>query len=873
MAITPVQSYNENTKSAPKYKSYLEVKGGIQTSNNVKPLPAQGHLVHDTLISVPKYFIKDIAYDIHSVKEALKGNANDHQAGRLNDVGLKLGGIGIATYLASRTTNPVARIMEYAGLGAFLTAMAVWPKIAINTPSELVHGFDIGKEYIDDQGRKKSVFQDSNYIPFDMYRGEYPDEDLDLIGDRLGIPRDIQNRHDLIREQMRKIATQNNTLWMLTAGLATPVLSALMCYGIEKAVSPAVESFRDMRYHSKISHALKTTENMASEVSQISSNKLEKDVAKLLEGYKGRELPKAEFDKLIQIITKDLDANTSDGIKEDLTKLLSNERVGVKSFVMGEGDTENLINTIKSNIPNRNKAVLEKVFVPSKEELSSIINRVNSNSGELTEVQLKAFKDELRTLFDKKIESEPKMAEFLKGFESDLIENISKNIQTKKSSFVSENSIKEISDFARVIGDFKKNQVLLDKCKSFKTEYTTETVIARSFNDFEKALLKSLDIKFKDLKQMRESEEFTKEILNDRLTKLAQDDAKYEKAVKRLTKIMQDMEVKLHGKSEDASHIKDLITAIENNYNNTAKRLNSIGGGKFSSTIGKLVKEDVSTLENTLKTRQDIFDLLDGTQENKWKDFNFWADENAPKRNLYARENAKGAGSSKNLEISRIIERYQGSKSAMNRFLHLLDVFKRPEAQGEYNKYVDRLGKDALMGASSSQHTLKLHTINNPSLYKDIMNTIWQPEDFSKNGVKEKGMITEATKKAMEVNDGMSRGNVLERFQQYINKFRNIIGNNNIDFTKPQHNLDPSVLKSYTQAAQTRMAKFLLVGKSPINTIKDAANKNYGTQKWMRIVSTIGASVFGAAILTQFAFGKIRNPHNIKKQVSDDPNK
>ena len=35
--------------------------------------------------------------------------------------------------------------------------------------------------------------------------------------DRMGIPRGIKNRNDLIKEQARKTAIQNNTLWMLLA--------------------------------------------------------------------------------------------------------------------------------------------------------------------------------------------------------------------------------------------------------------------------------------------------------------------------------------------------------------------------------------------------------------------------------------------------------------------------------------------------------------------------------------------------------------------------------------------------------------------------------------------------------------------------------
>ena len=198
MAINPVQlnmdKFQANLSFGQKkdYKSYLEATGTVSTENNVKPLPPQGHLVDDNLVSGTKYFFKDIAYDMKSVKNGYKGTANDHQLGRLNDVGLKVGGIGIATYLASRTTDPKMRMMEYVGLGAFLASMSLYPLIAINAPSRMIQGYDIGKEYIDDQGRKKSVYQDGNYIPMDMYRGEYVGEDLDIMGDRMGIPRGIK---------------------------------------------------------------------------------------------------------------------------------------------------------------------------------------------------------------------------------------------------------------------------------------------------------------------------------------------------------------------------------------------------------------------------------------------------------------------------------------------------------------------------------------------------------------------------------------------------------------------------------------------------------------------------------------------------------
>ena len=87
MAINPVQPNIENTKS---HIPYREAKGTIKTDKNVKPLPPEGHLVHDSWTMLPKYSLKDIAYDMKAVKDGFQGNANDHQLGRLNDVGLKL---------------------------------------------------------------------------------------------------------------------------------------------------------------------------------------------------------------------------------------------------------------------------------------------------------------------------------------------------------------------------------------------------------------------------------------------------------------------------------------------------------------------------------------------------------------------------------------------------------------------------------------------------------------------------------------------------------------------------------------------------------------------------------------------------------------
>ena len=486
MAVNPVQ-LNTETKQT----TYRDAKTPIKTNRLVHPLPAEGHLVHDSLLSVPKFWMKDIAYDIKAIKDGLTGKANDHQTGRLNDVGLKLGGIGIATYLATQTTDPKKRIMEYIGLGAFLASMQLYPLIAINAPSRAIQGFDIGKEYIDDYGRKKSVFQDGNYVPFDMYRGEFTGEDLNIIGDRMGIPRDIKNRDELIKEQMRKIAVQNNTLWMLGAGLATPVMTALICCGLERILSPVMEAAKNKHYNSSIKHILEETQNMSLNVNDIDSNKLSKKVEKLLTSYKDKELPKEELENLVKLLSNEVDENLTAGIREDINKLLKS---GKNAFVLSDNITEELGKVISESSTGRNKVTFKETFTLTKAEIEQALRNVGSDGKYINSEQLYSFKDELKKLFASKIEASKGNKDALYMEQSNILENISKAIQKHPSYFVSENNIKDITDFAKVMGDFKLKEHTLDKCKLFKVEYSPETVLARSYSKFENALFGSLTI-------------------------------------------------------------------------------------------------------------------------------------------------------------------------------------------------------------------------------------------------------------------------------------------------------------------------------------------------------------------------------------------
>ena len=847
MAINPVQLNIDNPQT------YRDAKTPIKTTALVHPQAAEGHLVHDSLLSIPKFWLKDIAYDLKAVRDGFNGKAKDHQTGQLNDVGLKLGGLGIAGYLASQTTDPKMRIMEYAGLGAFLACMQLYPMIAINVPSRLVQGYDIGKEYIDDQGRKKSVFQDGNYIPYDMYRGEYTGENLDIIGDRMGIPRGIKNRDELTKEQMRKIAIQNNTLWMLGAGFATPVMTALLCCGLERVISPAMEIARNYKYNSKIASALRETADMTLDIDEIDSNKLSKKTEKLLSAFKDKELPKEEFDKLVNMLSDETDDNLRQGIKEDLEKLFKSEKHG---FVLDENFAENIESIIKESSNGRKNATFNEIFNLSKEDLYSALKKAGSDGKYISEDNLKEFKGELKKLFGAKIEASSGNKEWLYSQQNNVIENISKSIQKKPSFFVSENGIKDVTDLAKVLGDFKEKDRIIDKCKSFKVEYAPETVLARSYKKFENAIFEALNIQYKDLKQMKESEIYTKEILEKKIQALVSNEEKYNKTIKKLAKIMSDTEIMLHGESLTESKLKDLISAIENNYNNTAKRIKNISDSKFSRTINKLVKEDVETLSNRINTREELFDIIDGLK----KPFVAEGENEAARFINYAKEMSKGVGSSKDMKISRIIDRIQGVTNSQRRLIHTLDYFKRAVPQDEYGKHINETIKNVLLEATSADHTLKLHTDNNPRYYEDLMNNGWNTP------------LQESTQKAMEKTGTVQKGNVPERLEKYLRRFIDIIGQDSTDFKKPGHRVGRSIKEFYDVSSSTLMQKFNLVAQNPVDFFKKASRTRFENQKWLRIASGIGGSVLLATILAQFSFGKIKNRQNIQKQVSDDKN-
>ena len=209
----------------------------IDTTGKVKPLEDKAKLLPSRIFGSPIEYAKDLKQDVLNIGKAVKGKANDHELGRINDLGMKIGAGALAAYLFTKSPFKLSKAMEIVGAGSFFAAMALWPKLAIQAPIKARTGVDIHQKYIDSQGRKKMLHQDPQYDLTDLYSRK----DLDKMGKKLKVDENLPDRDRFIKQRAKKTAVQGNTLWMMTAGLATPLGSALMCNALEKPVSTGIE--------------------------------------------------------------------------------------------------------------------------------------------------------------------------------------------------------------------------------------------------------------------------------------------------------------------------------------------------------------------------------------------------------------------------------------------------------------------------------------------------------------------------------------------------------------------------------------------------------------------------------------------------------
>ncbi|MBR5304525.1 MAG: hypothetical protein IKU37_06835 [Candidatus Gastranaerophilales bacterium] len=235
-------------KQAPNNRHEKIYQDLQKRAHEARPNEAKAKMVNEGILGNPITDTIDTAKDGKNFFKAVTtGNLGDNNLGRINDLGLKVGAGLIASFLALHAKTKTQSIMSFIGGATFVAMMDLWPKLFINLPARLVHGFRIDRKYISAQGDKKDFFLDNQFLVWDAY----PEEQLRKDAKKAGIDYDSENGKEKIQRKMQKTALQNRTLWMATAGFATPLLTSMVGNRVQPLVEEAV-----------VKHGVKKTQNV-----------------------------------------------------------------------------------------------------------------------------------------------------------------------------------------------------------------------------------------------------------------------------------------------------------------------------------------------------------------------------------------------------------------------------------------------------------------------------------------------------------------------------------------------------------------------------------------------------------------------------------
>ena len=529
------------------------------TDGKVKPLADKATLLPSKIFGSPVDYVKDLKQDIVNIGRAAKGKANDHELGRINDVAMKLGSLALASYLFCKTPTKLGKAMEFVGFGTFFGSMALWPKLTIQAPLKARTGVDIHRKYVDSQGRKKMLHQDPQYDLTDLY-GQ---KDLELIGKKCNVNENLPDRERFIKQRANKIATQGNTLWMMTAGVA-PIMSGLACNVLEKPIAKTIEVV-DLKRTQKAVDAL-ASNGSTGLMSTIKQKKAIKAVEKFLQENAGREVDK----KLI----------------EELSGLVGAPTEGIKSAFIAQ---------------------LEELAIPTTAELSSdqiksTIKALLSNledMGYLTDV---ASADALLTQAKFTATSPSGVAEeFIQQLKNNgLVRKSAKAKELLENSLTASSRVKptlgslsgKVKTMQSSLLEFARKKGVLDKFQEVRIGKNADSYIAHQWGHFADEMVDALGITRKELNQLkaisrRPAEEMAEAqgtLLAQKLAQLAKNPEKYNEVVAKLADMLADYDRIIGSEFETT-----VVDRMKNISSATNGQLASEGLDKFAEQFSAAV--------------------------------------------------------------------------------------------------------------------------------------------------------------------------------------------------------------------------------------------------------------------------------------------
>lgn len=779
----------------------ITATNGIKTQQYIKPQGAKGKLVSSSIF--PN--VKDTKYNFNALKHGLTGKANDHELGKLNDVGMKVGALALAGYLATQKATPKTKLMEFVGLAAFFGAMKLWPKLAIGAPAKAIHGFDPTQEYEDSFGRKKPFFQDAQYQPWDVYSNEQ----LQKIGDKMGVDKNAQDRNDLTKSNMTKIATKNNTLWMITAGIASAVFSALACNKAEKVIDPALDKVNN----EKADKLLQNFDTEAQKRMTSASKDMQKDLDKIFEENKGKTVDNKLIEKISGRLAKGLDPVTEEGVKEDMQNILMNG----KSLV-NEGLAEKISNGSKKVLAQKFSEEQVAKIVPSKEEIVKHFNDNQMMGREVNEDEAMNVRSSVSQLFLAKAKEQGMSTEKLKTIKKGVALVADKAIKSNSASVLDENAMKKVSEIGKAMSELQAKDSVLDDYAQAKVADKPETVIANYWNKTSTSIVKSLGIDFKEMEKVRNNRQLVQGLVRNKMEEVTSDDAKYQKAIGEMANNIAELDKKI--KPEDTRKYVDLV------------------GKTYDDAAGNLYNQGMEATANKLTALS-----------------------------------VGGKGSLKRVKQVYFEERVAGVKNSFSRMINTMDVYRRiskgevPKdgSAREVKEAMLELVKQTTLQGHSSDHSIKFYfnrsqdnstNVDRSDVeIKDgkVVNKYFKegkgvdvPEDY---GFYQKAMnFMYNSPMDKDTVEAIKKAGIEKDVNKYNSEVYNKIGSADY-FTKPNH-------KTTGDQGASSEYKFLLLGVAPDEMMTKTVQQSYNSQKWGKTFGTVGAVLTGLTVAAQFLFGK-----------------
>lgn len=817
----------QNVQSAQKPKPDFDIERELNNRTFIKPLPSKGRLLNGNIFNAPAIMVKDAVYDVKAFKHAMQGNANDHELGKLNDVGLKLGGLAIAGYLFTKKQTPVTKGMEFVGLASFLASMAIWPKLAIQLPAYLIHGVNVQKQYEDSFGRKKSFYQDPQFIPWDLYS----DKEIDKMGNRLRVPKDIPNRRDAIQEKMKKIAIQNNTLWMLTAGFATPVMSALICNQTEPYLAKWLNNRKNKKAdliltnldeHSKKYDTHNATNNIENQIKLHAGKPITEEVINsVADAFDGMdsvtaESFKADLRELMTSNTHTISKDSTKAISKNLKDIFKGKPISkdaVDAIIPNENDMFNIFkenNFIKTDADDKElKAISDKILLAVKKNIETY----NQNRPEAEQLDFEYIKKLIRS---HKVNEHP----------------IKSVLNNSTSATFSQEIQANLRNIAKAFDAFNAKTNALNEYAVTKVGSAPETVIANYWNNISKDLLTTLGISPKEIEKVRFDRNLTGELLRNKIESIVSDDATYKKVMKDLVAKVASLDSEI--KPSDITTYNEKVDTLFNEF-------------------GEFLKD--KQFSNTAKAIAGV-------------------------------NNNDNVGTLKNIQKSFVSERLSGVKSSFYRLINTLDFYRRiaknvnsidilKQYPREVREELIELCKIITLQGHSSDNATKFYMLRNPHP-SDDMSDIVVKNGKIENKYYGKGAVNTTTdipndkffyQRAMQLmfGDKMDKetteileGSIIKpNVTEYRENVVKIIGGENY-FAKPRHRISP------VNDAGSEF-KFLLTGIAPDELFFKAGQQAFNTRKWLKIFGAFGGVLLGVTVLAQFFFGKMPDKKAGKK--------